>query len=349
MVKNAIEQGRQSVIADGITMSRYPSSLHQFISSFTLWWICTGYDYWMYRGDEAYIKTLLPVYRNILAWYEQWLKPDYSLDYVPHWFFADWAAGFSGGEPVREEDGNSAFQDLLYLITLDAVAEMEAKAGIPSMSEYYGNIASKIRATIKAKYWDENRRLFADTHDHRSFSQHVNSLAVIAGIVTGDEAAGIMTRTLVDTSLIQATIYFRYYVHQALSKAGLGDQLLDNMGIWYDQMKLGLTTWAEMPEPSRSDCHAWGSSPNIEFFRIILGISSDAPGFEKVRIAPALGKLKEASGSIPHPSGKINVSYTIGANNKLNARIELPEGITGVFQWKGKDYQLISGNQVIVE
>ena len=71
MVKNAIEQGRQSVVADGITMSRYPSSLHQFISSFSLWWICMGHDYWMYRGDEAYMKTLLPAYRGVLSWYEQ--------------------------------------------------------------------------------------------------------------------------------------------------------------------------------------------------------------------------------------------------------------------------------------
>ena len=29
MVKNAIEQGRQSMVAEGITMSRYPSSVHQ--------------------------------------------------------------------------------------------------------------------------------------------------------------------------------------------------------------------------------------------------------------------------------------------------------------------------------
>lgn len=53
-----------------------------------------GYDYWMYRGDEAYLKTLLPAYRTILAWYEQWLKPDHTLGYVPYWFFADWAEGF---------------------------------------------------------------------------------------------------------------------------------------------------------------------------------------------------------------------------------------------------------------
>ena len=54
-------------------------------------------------------------------------------------------------------------------------------------------------------------------------------------------------------------------------------------------MALGLTTWAEMPEPTRSDCHAWGASPNIEFFRILLGIDSNAPGFKSIRIAPSLG------------------------------------------------------------
>ena len=126
MVKNAIEQGRQSVVADGITMSRYPSSLHQFISSFSLWWICMGHDYWMYRGDEAYMKTLLPAYRGVLSWYEQWLKRDHSLGYVPHWFFADWAAGFQSGEPVREKDGNSAFQDLVYILTLESAAEIDS-------------------------------------------------------------------------------------------------------------------------------------------------------------------------------------------------------------------------------
>ena len=82
MVRNALEQGRQSMVADGLTMSRYPSYVHQFISSFSLWWICMGHDYWMYRGDEDYLRTLLPAYREILTWYERWLKPDYSLDYV---------------------------------------------------------------------------------------------------------------------------------------------------------------------------------------------------------------------------------------------------------------------------
>lgn len=60
---------------------------------------------------------------------------------------------------------------------------------------------------------------------------------------------------------------------------------------------------------SRSDCHAWGASPNIEFFRTILGINSDGPGFSKVKITPHLGSIDTIGGEIPHPNGKISVYY----------------------------------------
>lgn len=347
MVKNAIEQGRQSMVSDGITMSRYPSNLHQFISSFSLWWICMGHDYWMYRGDEQYMRTLLPAYRQVLSWYERWLKPDYSLGYVPHWFFLDWAAGLNYGEPVREKDGNSAVQDLIYIMALEFASEMERSFGMQSMAEHYDSIAKAMRSTIKEKYWDSERSLFADTHDHRSFSQHANSLAILTGVVTGDEAKSIMRRLLDDKSLIQCTIYFRYYLNQALKVSGLGDLFLDNLDVWRDQMALGLTTWAEMPEPSRSDCHAWGASPNIEFYRILLGIDSGAPGFSSVRISPSLCGLKNLSGSMPHPLGLISVSYTIDDYGEGEARVILPEGLSGVFIWEGKELPLISGDQVI--
>ena len=156
-----------------------------------------------------------------------------------------------------------------------------------------------------------------------------------------------MERTLSDTTLTQATIYFRYYLNQALQKAGLGDRLLDNLKVWDDQMALGLTTWAEQPEPSRSDCHAWGASPNIEFFRIVLGIDSDGPGFSKVRIAPSLGELKEASGSIPHPQGDVAVRYHVGKRGELFAEISLPDAVEGTFVWKGETRPLRGGTQTI--
>ena len=52
-----------------------------------------------------------------------------------------------------------------------------------------------------------------------------------------------------------------------------------------------------------SDAHAWGSSPNVEFLRTILGVDSAAPGFRSVAIAPHLGELTDVSGRVPHSKG----------------------------------------------
>ena len=88
----------------------------------------------------------------------------------------------------------------------------------------------------------ESRGLFADTHDHRSFSQHTNALAILANLTAGEEAHTVMAHTLQDTTLTQCTIYFRYYLNQALKASGWGDHYLDNLQVWRDQMALGLTT-----------------------------------------------------------------------------------------------------------
>jgi len=204
----------------------------------------------------------------------------------------------------------------------------------------YRETAEAIKKTIVAKYWDAQRGLFADTRDRRNYSQHVNAMAILAGIVEGDEARQVMTRTLQDETPTQATIYFRCYLNQALRKAELGDRLLDNMQVWDDRLALGLSTWAEPPEPSRSDCHAWEASPDIELFRTLLGIDSDAPGLSSVRIAPSLGELKDVSGSIPHPRGDVSVRYHIGKRGELHADISLPETVSGIFEWRGKRYDL---------
>jgi len=93
---------------------------------------------------------------------------------------------------------------------------------------------------------------------------------------------------------------------------------------------------------SRSDCHAWGSSPNVEFFRIVLGIDSYAPGFKKIKIEPHLGDLKNASGEIPHPNGKVAVSYQL-KGRIWDVSLDLPKGTSGVFVWKGKQMPLKGG------
>lgn len=128
----------------------------------------------------------------------------------------------------------------------------------------------------------------------------------------------------------------------------MGNEYLNWLGKWRENIAMGLTTWAETSEvnTTRSDCHAWGASPNIEFFRTILGIDTDAPGFAKVKIEPHLGQIKKIGGEIPHPNGKIKVWYT-DVNGRLTGDIELPAKTTGRFVWKGKLYPLKGGRNSI--
>ena len=161
-------------------------------------------------------------------------------------------------------------------------------------------------------------------------------MAVICGILPPGQDTELCRRILDDKSLTQATIYFRYYLFAAMKKAGLADRFLDELGIWRHQLGEGMTTWAETPAPTRSDCHAWGASPNVELFRCILGISSQAPGFSKIRIEPSLGKLRRISGSMPHPKGTISVSLEILPSGKLRRAISVPQGVECEFVWRGK-------------
>jgi alpha-L-rhamnosidase len=111
-------------------------------------------------------------------------------------------------------------------------------------------------------------------------------------------------------------------------------------------INIGLTTFAENPEPTRSDCHAWSASPDYELLSTVCGINSMAPGFSKIKIEPSLGDLNQIQGSMPHPNGRIVVKLERSAE-QIKGEISLPEGVTGIFSWQGKTVPLTSGKQQV--
>lgn len=240
--------------------------------------------------------------------------------------------------------GESAVLDMQLLWVYQQAAELETALGIRELDSQYRSRAGKLKRTIQSKYWDSGRNLFVNTQDKDSYSQHANSLAILSGVVNPQQAKPLAMKMLADTSLAPASIYFKFYLHQALTKAGLGDDYMKWLDKWRENMSLGLTTWAETSEvsTSRSDCHARGSSPNVEFFRTVLGIESDAPGFVKIKVNPHLGTIEDIGGEMPHPNGKIGVSYKL-QKGAFIAEINLPEKTSGSFVWKQKTYPLKAG------
>ncbi len=343
LAKNALNLMDQSRQRDGVTTSRYPDNIAQLIPTYSMIYITMLHDYLMYGTDKEFLSDKVLGWRQILNYFLSFMDDDGSIKDIPGWLFTDWAEGWSRNAPIGE-DGSSSVLDLHLLWALQAAQGLEEAYGDENFAEFYGNIAEELSVTIKEKYWVPSRNLFADTPEKDVYSQHANSMAILAGLAEGEQARAIGETMLSDTSLVQATIYFKYYLHLALNEAGLGDGYLSYLDDWRRNIELGMTTYGETSaiETTRSDCHAWGASPNIEFFRITLGIDSDAPFFEKVKIEPHLGSIEKISGEIPHPKGEIAVSYQ-QEGDEWNVEINLPEETSGTLIWQGETYALDSG------
>jgi hypothetical protein len=140
--------------------------------------------------------------------------------------------------------------------------------------------------------------------------------------------------------------YFRFYLSRALQQAGMGDEYIEQLGPWYQMLDLGLSTWAETPEPTRSDCHAWSASPNFDLLTLVAGIQPAAPGFSSVLIEPHLRGLHDLQATMPHPNGMISVRYHRESDN-WTATIRLPDGLSGTFSWANRSWRLHAGTQVL--
>jgi hypothetical protein len=346
LMRNAIELFDASRNGDGLTMSRYPSDPAQYIPPFSLWWIAMVHDYWMLRDDPDFVRQRLPGIRAVIDWYQQHVDESGLVGPTPWWNFLDWAPAFDRGVPPGADTGHSTAISLQFAYALQQAAEIEALVGRTDSAAHDRQLAQRLIVAARTRCWNAQRGLFADAPEAlSSFSQQTNALAVLAGAAADPHA--IMERVLADPQLVQATYYFRFYVDEAMRTAGLADQYLIRLEPWREMIRNGLTTTPEMPEPSRSDSHAWSAHPNYHLLATVLGVRPASPGFKTVSVEPALGPLQHVEGQIPHPDGEITVRLRRQGAHGIRGDVRLPPGVSGTFVWAGSDRRLNPGSNAI--
>jgi len=299
LMRKAIQLFNDSRFSEGLTRSRYPSYLPQIIPPYSLFWVDMVNDYRMLRNDPAFVLSNLWGVENVMHWFEQRIDPKNGLlGKVEYWNFVDWAKEWSwsgesqmGGMPAGGFHGQSAMLTLQFAYSAQHAAEIFKQFNDTCLSQKYQKLADNLVKAVRKNCWDESRGYFADTPDKKEFSMHTNIFAVLTGAIEKGDANGFVRKMMNDTSLIQPTMYFRFYLTRALKKAGLADKYLNTLGLWRDMLTKGLTTFAEKPDPTRSDCHAWSASPDYDLLATVAGIEPASPGFQTVKIEPALGPL----------------------------------------------------------
>jgi alpha-L-rhamnosidase len=337
-----------SRLPGGLTASRYPSRQLQIIAPFSLWWVAMVVDYAFWRDDPTTVQALMPGVRATLEAFERYRTPDGLIRAPEGWNFIDWAPEWSAdaGAPPGATASVSGVLNWQLVYVQILAANLEEQLGEPELAARLRRRARQTAQGLKV-FWDEGRGLYADDLGHTSFSEHTQSLAILSGLLPDTHRAHVAAGLIGDSGLVRATIFYMHYLFEAYRKLGRGDALLERMQLWFDLPEHGLRTPVEMPEPTRSDCHAWGSHPLFHERATILGVRPAGLGFRSVEIAPLLGTLTWAHGSLPHPRGTIEIDLRRDGDT-LHAQITLPDGVEGTLHWQGQAVEVGAGRSAVV-
>jgi hypothetical protein len=353
LARQAILAFDDSRTADGLTMSRWPTRDQQYIPPYSLFWIGMVHDFWMYRGDEAFVRARLPGTRTVLDWFLRRQRADGLLGYVPWWSHVDPVAG---GARQDDEGGSAAVTGQLVAALREAIA-LETAFGDRARVVAYRAAEQRALRGLRG-LWDAGRGLLRDRPGVNAFSHDVNILALWLDVLPAGQRARLLDEVLAlgrkppavysgrpgeSADVRPASLYFRYYLTRAVDHAGRGDAFLELLAPWRQMLGMGLSTLPEFSDPTRSDSHAWTGHPAYDFLTVVAGIRPAAPGFARVRIEPHLAALKTVDAAVPHPrGGEVAVSYK-GADNALEARVSLPAGVPGELVWRGRSHALPAG------
>ncbi|MFA6288548.1 MAG: alpha-L-rhamnosidase C-terminal domain-containing protein [Opitutaceae bacterium] len=331
-----------SRLPSGLTAARWPARDTLVIAPYSLLWISIARDYAFWKDDPAFVLSLLPGVRAVTNAFLGFLNPQGLMQPPMGWNFIDWVPGWPNGMAPGSDNSVSGIINLQLVRTLGYVAELEDSAGEAELAQRARRKAAELMRVIETHLWDSQRGLFADNLEKTSFSEHAQAEAITSGFLPPDKLDTLRRTLFADTDLVRTTISYTHYLFDAYRELGRIDVLLQRLDLWRGLPERGLYATPEGPEPTRSDCHAWGAHPIYHFYATILGIRPASPGFRTVNIAPQLGTLSWARGTMKHPRGEI-VAELEAREGTVRGRIILPTGVTGTLLLAGKTLPLGSG------
>lgn len=333
---------------NGLTCSQYPSRVTQLIPPFALWWIAMVHDFARWRDDPAFVTARMPGVRAVLDYFLERRNREGLVAAPEGWNFMDWVVvpKWPKGIPPDGVEGVSGMINAQLALVLGLAAELETGFGQPDLVARYQRAAREVWRGLTTWFWDEQRGLFADDLAHDHFSEHTQCLAFLSGPPDSIRQQRLVQGLLQASDLAKASVYFSHYLLEVYQRTGHSRAIVERLQEWFDLDTHGFRTTPEEPEPSRSDCHAWGAHPLYHCFATILGIRPADFGFRSVAITPLLSPLVEARGTLPHPRGEIAIELQM-VDDRLSGWVVLPSGTTGHFHAAGQSHALHEGGQPI--
>jgi hypothetical protein len=342
-----------------------------FIPDWSLHWIRALHNLYRYTGDREFVAAHLASAEGVLRWFLPYQGEDGLLADLTGWVIVDWSsvstdgrssivnalwvralrdfqemsewlgdAGrsrWAAGTARKVEDGFEFFWDPERRLYVDRIIDAERAKPVSQHAQAAAICAGLVPESrlprLVEVLTDRRRHVHAtwsrahgDSRDPRPGEVGVGGPYLVAGYPA--------PWWDVERQIVVTQPYFRYVVHEALARAGRADLVAQLCLDWKALLDRCATSWSETWYGGTT-CHGWCATPTSDLLTLTLGITPALPGYERARIAPRLGVLRRAQGSVPTPRGWIHVvvdrdARRLEVESPTELEIDLGQGETRI-------------------
>jgi hypothetical protein len=304
------------------------------ISSYSMWWVISVWDWFMYTGDRAFLMDQKTYLEEVVARLSKYVD-DAGREHFEHWRFLDWA---SEGNIKAVDQG---LQALMAWAIRDA-ASIANELGNIELANTCTNLAQKMRSQGDQKGFANKQagaiNVLAGIADPKQVNKECLAIDPCAGLspwcgfyvlearaMAGDYAGALeLIRQYWGGMLdLGATSIWEHFDTRWMENAGRIDEPVpagkhDVHAEYGDHCYIGLR---------HSLCHGWGAGPAAWLNRHVLGVQALEPGMKTISIKAHLDNLSWAQGTIPSPFGPIHVRHRRNADGTISTECDCPDAV----------------------
>ncbi|MBR3870748.1 MAG: family 78 glycoside hydrolase catalytic domain [Clostridia bacterium] len=264
--------------SDGLLSICTPTNVDLTIPSFSLHYITAVYEYCAYSKDLTLAKEIMPKLESIISVFTDRIKDGLVLSFSSenHWNFYEWSDDLQGNLGKADEPTAEAALNCLLSIALQNIEKI---CRMIAVEGGYEKIADDLNSNIRKHFFDKKRGLIDNGICTGHFSELVNSLAVLCGAVSGEEAESIcevLANKNDITKVSLSMVCFKYDALIKINKEKYKKYIIDDLKETYGAMlDAGATSFWET-EKGESDfhragslCHGWSAMP-VYYFNLLL-------------------------------------------------------------------------------
>ena len=339
LIRRTLRIGADSQLPDGLIPVVYPSARKTLFPSMPALWTLTLSEYYLYTGDKALVRELLPTMDKALGLYDTWREKDGLVaDRKGMWNFIDWGYNADTAWPK----GKTAVLNMLITAACKRAADLHQEAGDPVRALALRKLSQGTMAAIQRNFWAAKRARFTDGtlpyEGRHTVSQHPHGVGLFYELIARNQQRGAL-EALLDPETIQAELYFQHFNINALARAGHGTAALNIIRrLWGKMVRANSpTVWecesgADAFSGIGSLCHGFSCTPAIFMHQTLLGVRALKPGFGEFLLAPQSLGLLWARGSVPTPYGLIQAQWKALDDNRMRIEVVVPQNTTAVLE-----------------